>query len=87
MSLLDALLTNDGESTIKAPCRVTVLAEGLQEPYLSAFLQLMNVPFVNGGVSPTVASAKAARAGLRIGETTIVRHRRALCGCERQVNA
>jgi hypothetical protein len=87
MSLLDALLDDSSESTVKAPCRVTVIAEGLEDPYLGAFLRLMNLTYDDGGVAPAVASARAARAGLRIGESTISRHRRGLCGCERQVTA
>jgi hypothetical protein len=87
MSLLDALLDDSIGESVKSPCRVTIIAEGLQEPNLEAYLQLMNKTHADGGVSPVVASAKAARAGLRISETTIGRHRRGLCGCEREVNA
>lgn len=87
MSLLDALLDDSQGASVKAPCRVTIIAEGLQEPYLGAFIALMTTTYAEGGVAPAVASAKAARAGLSVGESTISRHRRGLCGCERQVNA
>jgi hypothetical protein len=85
MSLLDALLDDSLGNTVASPCRVTIIAEGLEEPYLGAFLRLVNTNYADGGVAPAVAAAKAARAGIRVSETTIGRHRRGLCGCERQV--
>jgi hypothetical protein len=80
---LDALLSDDEslEQTLP-PCKVSKVAATLEEPYLSAFRRITDTEFSEGGLPPVVAATKLAKAGLKISETTISKHRRGLCGCE-----
>lgn len=81
MNKLDALLSESADVAIVEPCLVGVIASDLEEPYLSAFLKIVNTTYPQGGLSDLPASKKLAQAGLRIGASTLNRHRRGLCYC------
>jgi hypothetical protein len=71
------------------PCKVIKVVEALAEPYRSAAEQLANTTFANGGLSEDQAAAKFLEAGIKIGRTSIGRHRNGWCTCrpnERNTN-
>jgi hypothetical protein len=63
------------------PCKVTKVIESLEEPYRSAAQQLANRTFADGGFSEDQTAAKFAEAGIRLGHSTIGRHRNGWCTC------
>jgi len=81
VNMLDALLIGAAKPLVQ-PCKVTLIGDDLPEPYKSAFWQLINTSFDQGGYSTIVASKKLAAAGIQIGGTVIGQHRRGDCKCD-----
>jgi hypothetical protein len=82
--ILEALLDDTVMGvTSSEKCIVGRTADSLDKPYREAFLRIVDVNFTEGGLPSGVASKKLATAGIKIGETTIHRHRRGLCLCQK----
>lgn len=81
---LSTLLNTDKPAPITAssrPCKVTKVIEALTEPYKSAARDLATKTLSNGGFSEDQAAAKFLQAGIKIGRTSIGRHRNGWCTC------
>lgn len=81
---LSVLLNKDKPAPIVAssrPCKVTKVITALTEPYKSAARDLANRTLLNGGFSEDQAAAKFFEAGIKIGRTSIGRHRNGWCTC------
>jgi hypothetical protein len=81
---LSALLNTDKPGRIVAssrPCKVTKVIKALPEPYKSAATDLATRTLQNGGFSEDQAAAKFLEAGIKIGRTSIGRHRNGWCTC------
>lgn len=83
---LDVLLEPVPEKQAE-PCKVMRLVESLAEPYRTALFGLVNTQVADGGLSVDALAQRIRAAGLgSIGTTTLNKHRRAVCTCERVLN-
>jgi len=78
---LEALLSTDRPTEIVEPCRVTIIGESLDENNRATFFKLIDTRFSDGGLADIPLAKGLAQAGIKIGATTISRHRRGLCFC------
>lgn len=89
---LSSLLNTDKPAQISAlgpPCKITKVIQALPEPYKTAARDLANKTFLEGGLSEDQAAAKFFEAGIKIGHSSIGRHRKGWCTCppnERNTN-
>ena len=85
LMLLEALLSAEmPKSRVDGtPCKVGRVADTLDEPYKTAYLRIVNTQLTDGGLSALDASIKLASAGIKIADTTLGRHRRGGCGCQK----
>ena len=63
------------------PCKISKIIMGLDEPYSSAVLDMLNTNFMDGGLSDEGLSMKMKKAGLRVSWQVVYRHRRKICCC------
>ena len=78
---LDALL--QPVKRITKPCKMGVILNTLEEPYRKAVLVMTNTNYEDGGPTAEELTEKLRVAGFEIGATTISRHRRKSCLCDR----
>ncbi len=65
------------------PCKILRIIMGLEDPYRSAVVQMLNMRFNDGGLSDEGLAKKMKSAGLRVSWQVIYRHRVKLCCCYR----
>lgn len=66
-------------------CLIAQAVLDVPEKYADALRDLVNRPYVEGGLTDDVTAREMRDAGLRASATSIRRHRKGTCGCtERQ---
>lgn len=62
-------------------CVIGKAIEDLESPYRDALVQMVETPWVDGGLSDLELEGVMRGAGLRSSQTSVSRHRRRLCVC------
>lgn len=86
MSSLDILLEPRAPEPPKF-CKVGKILADLDEPYKTALINILELPYASGGFSDEEITTRMTEAGIPAGHTIINRHRRGRCTCESVVNA
>jgi hypothetical protein len=81
MANLDALLSGSATKGTRM-CLLGKQARELQEPYLSAYQNLLE-----GELASQVVSFRLREAGLKGSPVVVQYHRRGICGCPQETNA
>ena len=85
MNDLDALLAPP--ESLATPCKLGRIIDKLNDPYKTALIGLLEVPFADGGESDTAIRERLYKAGFPVSQAVIYRHRNKQCSCEGLVMA
>jgi hypothetical protein len=70
-------------SRVTKLCRVGRIIEGLDEPYKTAVINLVNLHRANGGLTEAELSSRFAEANLQASASVIYTHRSGHCACRK----
>lgn len=65
------------------PCKVQVIIDSLEGKYRDAVESMLAKQYADGGMTDDEISTRFNLAGIAVGSTTIRKHRKATCSCER----